>query len=86
MAIDVDGHLDTGMAQLLLDIGQRFTVLDQQRSERVSEIVKSEVLNFSSLDSLFPGFTNAVRSRPCSVGEDPFGLRTSCLGVLLDEF
>ena len=43
MAVDVDGDLDRRVPHLFLHVGQRFTVLNQQRSERVPDVVDADL-------------------------------------------
>lgn len=41
MAIEIDRHLDRGVAHLLFDVNRTLAVLGEERSEGVPEIVKA---------------------------------------------
>src|SRR5215471_14038705 len=52
MSINIDRHFDRAMSQLVLHIGQGFTVLNEQRCERVTQIVEADSPELRLLQTL----------------------------------
>ena len=50
MPVDVDRHLDGAVAHLFLHVRQRFTLLNQERCERVTEIMEPDAAKLGLLE------------------------------------
>ena len=54
MAVDVHGRLDRRVAELLLDVVQRFALLQEEAGEGVPHVVEANLLDVGLLENLSP--------------------------------